>query len=56
MTCLDVISCNTNGSENSKWKPTLNVEFWNGKKKCKLVDVNKYATNEPILEHTSMKA
>jgi hypothetical protein len=34
----------------------MEVKIRNGKEKCKLVDVNKYATNEPILEHTSMKA
>jgi hypothetical protein len=30
--------------------------FGNEKEKCKLVDVDKYATNEPILDRTSMKA
>jgi hypothetical protein len=28
MAYLNVISCSTNGSDNSKWKPTINVEFW----------------------------
>jgi hypothetical protein len=39
-----------NGNQHQMWN------FGNEKKKCKLVDGNKYATNEPILEHNSMKA
>jgi hypothetical protein len=56
MACLDVISYNTNGSDNWKWKRKVMWNFGNEKEKCKPMDANKFATNESILEHTSMRA
>jgi hypothetical protein len=34
----------------------MEVTIGNGNKKCKPMDANKFATNESVLEHTSMKA